>query len=260
MPDVREVYEMVTKQKAPGPGALERQQKRQARTARNRRFGALAAAAAIGLVAVVVFAATRATEDTTSIADEPIGTAATSREVATGFIDAFGAFDADTAVGYLAEGASLTGITTLGDPAMSGSIRDFRTTVAWFEAIGYKQTVGDCELITPAADALFSCPVTYDTLRSDETGVGPYVGSSWEITVRDGAIVRTVLNFEYEGNGFSETSWEPFGRWVSDTHPEDAAVMYTDDTMSLPHLTQRTIRLWEERTKEYVKEVQAGTA
>ena len=48
MPDVREVYEMVTKQKSPEPGALERQLKRQVRTARNRKFGAFAIAAAIG--------------------------------------------------------------------------------------------------------------------------------------------------------------------------------------------------------------------
>ena len=48
MPDVREVYEMVTKQKPPEPGALERQQKRQVRTARNRKIGAFVVAAAIG--------------------------------------------------------------------------------------------------------------------------------------------------------------------------------------------------------------------
>ena len=46
MPDVREVYEMVTKQKPPEPGALQRQQKRQVRTARNRKVGAFAIAAA----------------------------------------------------------------------------------------------------------------------------------------------------------------------------------------------------------------------
>lgn len=54
MPDVREVYEMVTKQKPPEPGALERQQKRQVRTARNRKFGAFAIAAAIGAAAIAL--------------------------------------------------------------------------------------------------------------------------------------------------------------------------------------------------------------
>jgi hypothetical protein len=54
MPDIREVYEMVTKQKPPEPGALERQQKRQVRTARNRKIGSFAVAAAIGVATLVV--------------------------------------------------------------------------------------------------------------------------------------------------------------------------------------------------------------
>jgi WD40 repeat protein len=47
MPDVREVYEMVTKQKPSEPGALERQHTRQIRTARNRKIGGLVVAAAV---------------------------------------------------------------------------------------------------------------------------------------------------------------------------------------------------------------------
>jgi Tol biopolymer transport system component len=47
MPDVREVYEMVTKQKPSESGALERQRTRQIRTMRNRKVGAVAVAAAI---------------------------------------------------------------------------------------------------------------------------------------------------------------------------------------------------------------------
>src|SRR5918995_2616983 len=71
MPDVREVYEMVTKQKAPEPGALERQQKRQVRTARNKKLGALAVAAAVGVLAVVVILATRPSQDGGAPAGQP---------------------------------------------------------------------------------------------------------------------------------------------------------------------------------------------
>jgi hypothetical protein len=53
MTDVQEVYEMVTKQKPPAPGALERQHTRQMRTARNRKIGAIVVAASIGLVALI---------------------------------------------------------------------------------------------------------------------------------------------------------------------------------------------------------------
>jgi Tol biopolymer transport system component len=71
MPDVREAYEMITKQKPPEPGALERQQKRQVRAARNKRIGAFAVAAAIGLAAIAVILETRAGEDTKTTAGQP---------------------------------------------------------------------------------------------------------------------------------------------------------------------------------------------
>ena len=65
MPDVREVYEMVTKQKPSDPGAMERQHTRQVRTMRNRKIGAFAVAAAIGAVAVVVILASLNGQGTT---------------------------------------------------------------------------------------------------------------------------------------------------------------------------------------------------
>jgi hypothetical protein len=71
MPDVREVYEMVTKQKPPEPGALERQQKRQVRTARNRKFGSFAVAAAIGVAALVVVIQVRDEGNGTRSGDQP---------------------------------------------------------------------------------------------------------------------------------------------------------------------------------------------
>jgi hypothetical protein len=70
MPDVREVYEMVTKQKPPAPGALERQQKRQVRAARNKKIGAFAVAAAIGAAAVVLVLANRPGGNATTPASE----------------------------------------------------------------------------------------------------------------------------------------------------------------------------------------------
>jgi Tol biopolymer transport system component len=69
MPDVREAYEMITKQKRPEPGALERQQKRQVRAARNKRLGAFAVAAAMGVAAVAVILETR----TGQVARTPTG-------------------------------------------------------------------------------------------------------------------------------------------------------------------------------------------
>ncbi|MGH2539238.1 MAG: hypothetical protein ACRDGK_01805 [Actinomycetota bacterium] len=71
MPDVREVYEMVTKQKPPQPGALERQQTRQARSARNKKLGAFAIAAAIGVAALVLILVNRPGGETSAPATVP---------------------------------------------------------------------------------------------------------------------------------------------------------------------------------------------
>jgi len=73
MPDVREVYEMVTKQKPPEPGALERQQTRQARVVRNRKVGAFAVAAAIGIAALVVMIQARDVGTGRQPVDQPNG-------------------------------------------------------------------------------------------------------------------------------------------------------------------------------------------
>jgi Tol biopolymer transport system component len=54
MPDLREVYDMVTEQRSPAPGALERQRDRQHRSVRNRKLGAIAMSAALVVAAILV--------------------------------------------------------------------------------------------------------------------------------------------------------------------------------------------------------------
>ena len=74
MPDVREVYEMVTDQKPSEPGALERQHTRQRRTARNRRLGGFALVACI--LAAVIVAAVAASDTAQGPTDTAGGNAA----------------------------------------------------------------------------------------------------------------------------------------------------------------------------------------
>jgi Tol biopolymer transport system component len=73
MPDVREVYEMVTKQTGPKHGAMERQFKKRDRKNRNRKIGAFAAVACIVAIAVVAAFATSAerSEPGPSVANKP---------------------------------------------------------------------------------------------------------------------------------------------------------------------------------------------
>jgi Tol biopolymer transport system component len=53
MPELREVYDRVTEQRSPPPGALERQRDRQQRNARNRKVGTIALSAVLVVVAIL---------------------------------------------------------------------------------------------------------------------------------------------------------------------------------------------------------------
>jgi hypothetical protein len=54
--------------------------------------------------------------------------------------------------------------------------------------------------------------------------------------------------------------WYPFKEWVSANYPQDIAVMYEETSIGDYALTEDSIRLWEQHTREYVKAVQHGTA
>jgi hypothetical protein len=71
MPDVREVYETITSQKPPAPGAFERQQKRQVRSARNKRIAAFAVAGVIALGAVALILDARTERHANRPVNEP---------------------------------------------------------------------------------------------------------------------------------------------------------------------------------------------
>lgn len=252
MPDVREVYEMVTKQKPPEPGALQRQQKRQVRAGRNKRIGALAVAAAIGLVAVVLILANRPTGKVETPAAAPttvypVDPAAT--EVATSFVQAVGAFDADLAASYLTGSAEL--------PEGLGP-EDLPLLISLYEAQGYEQLLDPCRVTgTSASGTAVECPFDFHIIRSDEVGRGPYHGSSWKITVSDGEISYAVQDWDIEK--FSPQMWEPFADWVRETSPKDFNVMYVDRGSNM-RITEDSVRLWEEYSKRYVREVQRGNA
>jgi hypothetical protein len=255
MADLREVFEMATKTTEPDQDSWQDQERRQRRTARNRKVGALVVAAAIGLAAVVLILELRPGENATTPATEPsvVNPAdTTALQVTTGFLEAFGAFDADRARTYLAEGADITGMTE------GKGVEGLSLMTSWLEASGYQQTITSCEAGTSSPDTSVLCAFDFHGLRSDAIGRGPFTGSDFTITIRDGEIVRASMSWEIEK--FSPQMWEPFADWVSTTYPKDAAVMYQDDTFSNFRLTQESIQLWDLHTREYVKEVNQGTA
>ena len=104
--------------------------------------------------------------------------------------------------------------------------------LSFSEAEGYRQTITSCEASTFASDTTVLCEYDFHAIRSDEIGLGPYSGSYFRFTVRDGKIVRA--SNEIDATKFSPQMWEPFAAWVSTTYPEDAAVMFNEEAHQLP--------------------------
>ena len=92
----------------PDPGSLERQHTYQRRRSFGMKVGAFAVAAAIGLIACSGPSDTPRVENatTTGPAEAPERTA---ERVATDFLEAYGAFDVDQAITYLADDADISG-------------------------------------------------------------------------------------------------------------------------------------------------------
>jgi hypothetical protein len=258
MPDVQEVFRMTTQKIRPEPGFVDRQYDHRRKQQRKRKIGAFAAAAVIGVAAVALIVNNLGGgESGTDIVDSPPQTA---QEVATGFLDAYGAYDADRAIGYLANDADIKALMTeVGAQDVDGTVKEFRLLLSYLQAMGYTQILDPCEeLGSSAAGTSLRCSFDFHALRSDEIELGPFGGSYFDLTVLDGRIVRASKFFATEG--FSVEVWEPFAAFVSTAYPEDAAVMYVDDTYSEVRLTEASIRLWDEHTRGYVEEVQAGGA
>ncbi len=238
---------MTTKQIEPDLDA--RHEKQRHRRSRNvtTRFGVLAAAAALGLAAVACSSGLGDDQDAPPPADEPsvAPVDTTAMEVATGFLEAFGAFDVSQAMTYLADDAVIASMGAADDP---------RLLISYLEATGYEQTLEPCEEVGDSASGTsVRCPFDFHALRSGEIGKGPFSGGAFDLVVRDGEIVEVSQGWEIEE--FSPQVWEPFAEWVSTTHPKDAAVMYTDESLTGVQLTEESIRLWGQRTQEYVADL-----
>jgi hypothetical protein len=204
----------------------------------------IGAVAAVALIVIGAFVVSQSRES-----------APAADEVGMSFVEAVGASDAEQAISYLGDDADISQmISSVGAPGVEGTLGELRLLLSLFEATGYKQMLDSCEdLDSSASGTSLSCTFDYHNFRSDEIGRGPFSGSSYFLTVRDGEIVQARMDFGIEE--FSTQMWEPFASWVSKAYPEDAAVMYGDETHTGVRLTEESIGLWERHTRGYVEEV-----
>jgi hypothetical protein len=221
----------------------------------HRRRGALVVVAVIASLAVgALFAEYEGTESpTTKPANQPsVINPVVSEEVARSFLDAFGTFDAERAMTYVADDADLTGMEGFPE-AGSESLSNL---TSFLEAFGWKQMITSCEVLEGAlpTDTTVACAFDWHGLRSDEIDRGPFSDSEFVVTVRDSEIVEA--SWYWNIQKFSGQMWDPFAAWVSKTYPEDVEMMYQDGQTNF-RLSPASIRLWDQHSREYVKEVLA---
>jgi hypothetical protein len=195
----------------------------------------IAAAAAVVVGALLVFQLR---------SDAPVaGQPRTAVQIATDYLAAVAARDPDGV-------ASLVSAEALAD---LGSMEALRAEFQWREASGFELLPGSCEEANSTPTEVFvECAYDYHGIRSAELGLGPYTGSTYMFTIRDQDIVVVRDLIVYTSNGFAREVWEPFAEWVSQTYPDDLAVMYTPGYTDF-QLTEESIALWEQRSREYVE-------
>jgi hypothetical protein len=266
MIDERERYERAFNQfKMPEP-AWDRLVCRRDRKRRNQRIAAGVVGIAVFVAAVWIVTTAGSFDRTATPADKPAVNPAdaAAEEVALGFLDAYAAFDAQEAMTYVADDADLRGMI---QPPAPANEKGLSLELALLEAQRVQLTIASCQAAPFGSATSVVCGLDFQAIASDVLGLGPFTGSTCVFMVRDGEIVKAAGNPNYDQ--FSSQMRAPFAEWVYATYPRDFRVMYkTGSIAPLPEgfrqvygrLTEESIRLWEQHTREYVKAVQQGTA
>ena len=136
-----------------------------------------------------------------------------------------------------------------------GTPAEFPLFTDFLDAVGSEHVNTECTHDgDTAAGATVRCTFDLHFLRSDDLGLGPYPGNTWDLTVRDGKIVSAAWTLGYLTSGFPVELWLPFSQWMAVEHPDDAVVMTeTEPERARPTRdTEESIRLWEQRLEEFV--------
>ena len=207
---------------------------------RRRRWvaGGLAVAAATAAVAVWVTTGDRDRE-------QPSPAGVDSVQIATAFLEAVYAHDADLATSFLSPGVRISHARAVGTVTVSEWVDE----LAWQEAIGASMVDHSCRVEETSE---VTCTYSLHGLGSDQLNHRPYVDNTLDLTIRDGLIVAFQDEWHYMDNGFSAEMWEPFADWIVREHPSDVRVMYTDPSQNLPRIDHTSVRRWEQRVAEWV--------
>lgn len=250
---------------APPGGSFERFTRRRDRKRRNQRFTAGVVGIAVFVAAIWIVTSGGPIDRTQRPANEPptVNPTDAAEDVVRGFLAAFGAFDPEAAMTHVADDADLRGLIL---PSVPANTKSLSLMLAMFEASRYQQTITSCQAVPFGSGTSVVCGFDFNADGSDELGRGPFTGSTFVFTVRDGEIVKAAVNWNL--HQWVSQMRVPFAEWVAARYPRDFEVMYTGSIPPLPEgfrhvharLTEESIRLWRLRIREYVKEVKQGTA
>jgi hypothetical protein len=171
-----------------------------------------------------------------------VATARTPVEIATAYVEAYGAFDVERVAGMLAEDAQVL-------PWESYAPRDWRADMRYLEAAGFQLMFEECVEQPGESEAItVHCGYAAHGLGSDQIGLGPFNSHVFRVVIKDGLVVSSGMGFDF--SEFSGAMWWPFQEWIQYFHPEDFAVLY--ESPDLSRQTDEAIALWEQRVQGYV--------
>jgi len=266
MSDPRSLLERESQRFVQQDGAFERLRRRRDRKRRNQRIAAGVVGIAVFVAAVWIVTSGGPSDRTQTPANEPsrVNSTDAAEDVVRGFLAAFGAFDPEAAMTYVGDDADLRGLI---EPPAPANEKGLSQELAMLEAQRVQLTITWCQAAPFGSSTSVVCGFDFHAIASDVLGLGPFTGSTYVFTVRDGEIVEAAPNANLKQ--FKSQMRAPFAEWVAATYPRDFHVMY--NTGSIPQNpkgfrqvrgrpTEESMRLWRLHIPEYVEAVQQGTA
>jgi hypothetical protein len=264
--EYRSVLERAGSNFAPLDLELESILRRRDRRRRSQRIAAGVVGIAVFVAAIWIVTSGGSSDPTHRPANEPsrVNSTDAAEDVVRRFLAAYGAFDAEAAMTYVADDADLRWLI---DPQVPANERGLSLELALSEAQRVQLTITWCVASQLRSGAGVVCGFDFHAIASDVLGLGPFTGSTFRFTVRDGEIVEAAASPNFKQ--FASQMRAPFAEWVAATYPRDFHVMY--NTGSIPQspagfrqvrgrITEESMRLWRLHIPEYVEAVQQGTA
>lgn len=163
-------------------------------------------------------------------------------DIASEYLEAYREFDVDRVESMLAADARVL-------PWESYAPRDWKSDLRYLEAVGFQILVGECrEVPWSGAGVKVRCEYEAHGLGSDQIGLGPFSGHTFELVIENGLVRNSYMGFDF--SEFSGSMWWPLQDWIKENHPEDFEVLY--ESPNLSRQTDDAIALWEKRVEDYV--------